>query len=152
VSWEVWLSGGDTGEGWQGVGMQKLYDTVRAAGADNLVIVGGLDWAYDLSGVPSHRVAALEALPVTRDPGGLDGGEGDAAPLVLDDGSRTLRMTPMRSISVRLIVTSSFAIGPTTAQHRAGKSGHFYLARTGHLNFAATGESADNKYYVNFCP
>jgi hypothetical protein len=99
VSWEVWLSGGDTGEGWQGVGMQKLYDTVRAAGADNLVIVGGLDWAYDLSGVPSHRVAALEALPVTRDPGGLDGGEGDAAPLVLDDGSRTLRMTPMRAIS-----------------------------------------------------
>jgi len=57
VSWDVWLNGGDTGEGWQAVGMQQLYDTVRAAGADNLVIAGGLNWAYDLSGVPSHRIA-----------------------------------------------------------------------------------------------
>ena len=56
----------------------------------------------------------------------------------------------MRSISVRLIVTSSFAIGPTSAQHLAGKSGHFYLARTGHLNFCRYIECADNKYYVNF--
>jgi len=44
--------------------------------------------------------------------------------------SSTLRITPMRAISVRLIVTSSFAIGPTSAQHLAGKSGHFYLALT----------------------
>ena len=33
------------------VGMQQLYDAVRAQGAKNLVLVGGLDWAYDLSGV-----------------------------------------------------------------------------------------------------
>ena len=33
------------------IGMQALVDTVRATGAKNVVIAGGLDWAYDLSGV-----------------------------------------------------------------------------------------------------
>lgn len=66
VSWDVWLNGGDTGEGWQAVGMQQLYDTVRAAGADNLVIAGGLDWGYDLSGVPSHRVAGYNVAYATH--------------------------------------------------------------------------------------
>ena len=57
VSWRVWKSGGDAGDGCQAVGMQQLYDAVRATGAENLVIIGGLDWAYDLSGVPGepHR-------------------------------------------------------------------------------------------------
>ena len=32
-------------------GMQRLIDAVRAAGAKNVVVVGGLDWGYDLSGV-----------------------------------------------------------------------------------------------------
>jgi endoglucanase len=62
VTWSVWLNGGDTGADGAGgatftaVGMQKLYDTVRATGAENLVLIGGLDWAYDLSGVPTNRV------------------------------------------------------------------------------------------------
>jgi hypothetical protein len=32
-------------------GMQALVDVVRSTGARNLVIAGGLDWGYDLSGV-----------------------------------------------------------------------------------------------------
>jgi endoglucanase len=39
------------GVAYRAVGMQQLYDTIRAQGARNLVLVGGLDWAYDLSGV-----------------------------------------------------------------------------------------------------
>jgi endoglucanase len=35
----------------QSIGMQKLVDAVRATGAKNIVIAGGLDWGYDLSGV-----------------------------------------------------------------------------------------------------
>jgi endoglucanase len=62
VSWSVWQSGGDTGDGWQAVGMQQLYDTVRATGAHNLVVIGGLDWAYDLSGVPTHRIEGSNIL------------------------------------------------------------------------------------------
>ncbi|MFV8752899.1 cellulase family glycosylhydrolase [Nannocystaceae bacterium ST9] len=56
VTWSVWLDGGDSGDGFQVVGMQELYDTVRGTGADNLVLIGGLRYAYDLSGVPDHRV------------------------------------------------------------------------------------------------
>ncbi|MFV8752901.1 glycoside hydrolase family 5 protein [Nannocystaceae bacterium ST9] len=56
VAWSVWLGGGESGDGFQVVGMQELYDTVRGAGADNLVLIGGLRYAYDLSGVPDHRV------------------------------------------------------------------------------------------------
>ena len=72
TTWEVWRDGGFVAEktkpadednfltpeerakakpGFESVGMQKLLDTVRAAGAKNIVIVGGLDWAYDLSGI-----------------------------------------------------------------------------------------------------
>lgn len=48
IAWSVWLNGDST---WSG--MQNLYDAVRAAGAQNTVLVGGLNWAYDLSGVSS---------------------------------------------------------------------------------------------------
>ncbi len=67
ISWEVWQNGGlapdeksdatvvaENYEGLRGfktTGMQRLLDTVREAGAKNIVIVGGLDWGYDLSGI-----------------------------------------------------------------------------------------------------
>jgi endoglucanase len=37
---------------YQGVGMQDLVDAVRGVGANNLVLVGGTNWGFDLSGVP----------------------------------------------------------------------------------------------------
>jgi hypothetical protein len=62
VSWEVWEKGGlveerneDPSRGlhlrYHSPGMQALLDTVRASGARNVVVAGGLDWAYDLRGV-----------------------------------------------------------------------------------------------------
>jgi endoglucanase len=63
VSWAAWRNGGtvtdvparwnsdQTRTTYDAVGMQKLYDTVRATGAQNVVTIGGLEWAYDLSGV-----------------------------------------------------------------------------------------------------
>src|SRR4051794_18897452 len=59
VSWDVWLKGGQVAErgrrggaqvSFEAVGMQALLDAVRAAGANNVVVAGGLDWAYDMSG------------------------------------------------------------------------------------------------------
>jgi endoglucanase len=64
VSWDVWLKGGEVketkGDGarqgkfvpvtYQTPGMQALLDQIRGTGAKNLVVCGGLDWAYDLSG------------------------------------------------------------------------------------------------------
>jgi endoglucanase len=63
VSWDVWMKGGETTEKnkagesttYQAVGMQTLLDTVRATGAKNVVIVGGLDWSYDLGEIVNGR-------------------------------------------------------------------------------------------------
>lgn len=84
VSWEVWRNGGFVSEkkkkadedaflseeekkknaqGFQSVGMQALVDAVRGQGANNIVIVGGLDWAYDLSGI-------LKGYAIEEHPGG----------------------------------------------------------------------------------
>ena len=66
VSWTVWKSGGTTSDGFQAVGMQQLYDTVRATGAQNLVLIGGLNWGYDLSGVPANRIDGYNIVYVTH--------------------------------------------------------------------------------------
>lgn len=67
ISWEVWRDGGKVTDkkksgnvvaenkevisSFESIGMQKLIDVIRATGAKNIVIAGGLDWGYDLSGV-----------------------------------------------------------------------------------------------------
>jgi len=60
VSWDVWQNGGtvtdESGATFEAAGMQQLYDAVRGAGADHLVLIGGLVYAFDLSGVPDHRI------------------------------------------------------------------------------------------------
>jgi endoglucanase len=65
VSWVIWKAGGRSGS-WQVAGMQQLYDTVRATGAENLVVIGGLDFAYDLSGVPTSRISGHNILYATH--------------------------------------------------------------------------------------
>ncbi|MGA2679060.1 MAG: glycoside hydrolase family 5 protein [Sedimentisphaerales bacterium] len=67
VTWDVWLNGGTTtsrpnrpGAGlrpitYETVGMQEMLNTIRATGAKNVVVVGGLDWAYDFSGILEGR-------------------------------------------------------------------------------------------------
>lgn len=66
VSWDVWRNGGDSGDGFQVIGMQSLYDTVRGAGANNLILVGGLDYAFDLSGISQNRITGGNIVYVTH--------------------------------------------------------------------------------------
>ncbi|CAM3053679.1 glycoside hydrolase family 5 protein [Rariglobus hedericola] len=74
TTWEIWRDGGFLEEkkkpgdedtfltpeeklhntrGYVSPGMQKMIDTVRATGAKNIVVIGGLDYAYDLTGIVS---------------------------------------------------------------------------------------------------
>ncbi|WFB34637.1 glycoside hydrolase family 5 protein [Kiritimatiellota bacterium B12222] len=84
TTWEIWRNGGfvedktsaadedaflteeekkHNARGFMAVGMQGMVDTVRETGANNIVVVGGLDWAYDLSGI-------LKGFEITEHPGG----------------------------------------------------------------------------------
>jgi hypothetical protein len=54
VSWDVWRTGGSTGSTPSYTpGLQGLLTAVRNAGANNICLAGGLQWAYDLTGVAS---------------------------------------------------------------------------------------------------
>jgi aryl-phospho-beta-D-glucosidase BglC (GH1 family) len=66
VPWSVWLSGGASGDGFTVTGMQQLYDAVRGTGAENLVIVGGLQFAFDLSGVAQSPVQGHNIVYATH--------------------------------------------------------------------------------------
>jgi endoglucanase len=64
--WQCWLSGGTcAGIGYPVAGMQTLVNAVRGAGANNVLMLGGLEWANDLTGWlasepadPDHDLAA----------------------------------------------------------------------------------------------
>ena len=59
TSWDIWQKGGlvnvkekgGVSRPVQGVGMQGLVDAVRGTGAKNLIVAGGLGYAFDLTGV-----------------------------------------------------------------------------------------------------
>jgi hypothetical protein len=74
ISWDVWLNGGMTkpSGGFMAAGMQALYNAVRGAGADNLVIAGGVDWAFDLSGVASHPIQGYNIMYASHPYSGND--------------------------------------------------------------------------------
>lgn len=53
AAWECWLKGGSAcspGIAYSVVGMQTLVNTVRATGANNMIMLGGLDYSNDLTG------------------------------------------------------------------------------------------------------
>src|SRR5579875_149679 len=70
ASWSCWLNGcaitNDTGYSndcqcnktfsYTAVGMQTLVNTVRSTGAKNLILVGGMNWGFDLSQVPNYPI------------------------------------------------------------------------------------------------
>ena len=57
-NWEVWLHGGSYSQNPSGqtVGMQTLIDTVRGAGAKNVLLLPGLKLSKTLEGVPADQI------------------------------------------------------------------------------------------------
>ncbi len=67
ITWDLWRNGGDVTNkkkdnnalaenkevitSFHSPGLQAMVAAIRATGAKNLIIAGGLDWAYDLSGI-----------------------------------------------------------------------------------------------------
>jgi len=70
VSWEIWRNGGTVNEienkgkpeekkyAYNTPGHQKIVDAIRALGANNIIIAGGIGWAYDLRGIASSYALA----------------------------------------------------------------------------------------------
>jgi endoglucanase len=70
ANWSCWMNGciitNDTGSSndcqcsktlsYQAVGMQTLVNTVRNTGATNLILVGGMNWGFDLSQVAANPI------------------------------------------------------------------------------------------------
>jgi endoglucanase len=70
ASWTTLVNGGaitDTGTSndcactktvsYTAVGLQQITNTIRALGATNIILIGGLNWGYDLSQVPSLPIS-----------------------------------------------------------------------------------------------
>jgi len=64
ATWDIWRDGGPVSETFQGkklsyqaVGMQTILDAIRATGAKNVVLAGGLGYASRLDGIPTHLLA-----------------------------------------------------------------------------------------------
>jgi endoglucanase len=73
VSWSTWLNGGTVSDGcfviggptlvkeygsYQAIGMRALVELVRQYAPDNVIIVPGTNWGYDLSGITSGFAVA----------------------------------------------------------------------------------------------
>ncbi len=66
ASWQCWQNGcqitgdqsinGPPGYNYTAVGMQALVNAVRGKGANNLVLVAGLNWGFDLSLFPTYKI------------------------------------------------------------------------------------------------
>jgi hypothetical protein len=69
ISADVWKNG-DPSKDY--IGMQKLYDAVRQTGANNLVVIGGTAWAYDLKYVHTHPIQGYNIVYSTHPYNGGD--------------------------------------------------------------------------------
>lgn len=89
VSWDAWYKGGQVGtqlfrgnkpqggyRTYQAIGMLDLATKVRAIAPQNLILISGQDWGFDLSQVPSYPIQLTNILYsthpfdyVTKEPG-----------------------------------------------------------------------------------
>jgi hypothetical protein len=64
ITWDQWLGGGvltetDKASGtvltYRSVGLQEILDAIRSTGARNVAVAGGINWSYEVGGIPQGR-------------------------------------------------------------------------------------------------
>ncbi|MCL2878599.1 MAG: glycoside hydrolase family 5 protein, partial [Treponema sp.] len=55
VSWDVWLNGNNSNY----FGHQQLVNTIRALGANNIIVAGGLEYGYTLDGIAANNFSHI---------------------------------------------------------------------------------------------
>jgi endoglucanase len=83
ISWPTWLNGGTITEGcyvvggpsltkeygtYQAIGMRTLVKQIRALAPDNVLVLSGLTWGYDLSGIRSGFAVAGKNIVYSTHP------------------------------------------------------------------------------------
>lgn len=65
-NWTCWQQGcqitNDKGYNYTGIGMQTLVNTVRNTGANNLILVAGMDFGFDLSQIPNYPLSGTNLV------------------------------------------------------------------------------------------
>ena len=56
------MNGGATGDGFNTPGFQALYNAVRATGANNTILIGGVGYAFDLRNVGTAPVVGFNIM------------------------------------------------------------------------------------------
>ncbi len=90
---------------WRSAGMQELLNTVRATGATNVVIVGGLMYAADMEGWLAHEpVDPLHQLAAAWHPYPKSATVGDPAAKVPNGGSAQFRYVEALARTVPVVI------------------------------------------------
>jgi hypothetical protein len=64
INWDQWFKGGPTSETdtktgvtlrYEAVGLPALVDAIRSTGAKNVIVAGGINWAYEVGGIREGR-------------------------------------------------------------------------------------------------
>ncbi len=67
ITWDQWYRGGPITEtdkktkattSYEAVGLPALAAAIRGTGAKNVIVAGGINWAYELEGIPGRREIA----------------------------------------------------------------------------------------------
>ena len=138
ANWDTWLNGG-TSSGFTVHGMQELYNTVRATGAQNLVVIGGLNWSNDLSGVSTHAVNGTNIIYNTHvyqtsAPNTWDASFGSLSakyPIIATEfGDRSMNCTPSAATTFMQYASKTSTNGDNPPNELSWTAWAFYTSPT----------------------